>query len=153
MSNRCQHLRGADIRSTPHSDLAVRIGQGCGPLNRIVAVIRFMFEGVPLAVGGVTATHILNDDDVSSGRRLEAKSHSSALVVRRALQQHGKLPCHDRPVNVGAKNDAIAHRDGHTAFRRDFVGFGGLQQRRREDQAESNAQSGFSPEHDASPHL
>ncbi len=110
-----------------------------------------MLEGVPLAVGSVAAAHVLNDDDVSFCRRLEAKGRSAALVVRGALQQHRELAIRLRPVDVGAQNDAIAHRDRHTAFRRHLVGFSGLQHRRREEQAESNAQSSFSPEHEAPP--
>ena len=55
------------------------------------------------------------------------------------MQQHRELAVRFRPVNVGAQNDAIAHRDGHAAFRRYLVGFGGLQHRRGEEQAESNA--------------
>src|SRR6476661_10837052 len=111
-----------------------------------------MLEGVPLAVGGVAAAHVLNDDDISSRRSFEAKSNSTALVVGRALQQHRELAVHVRPVDIGAQNDAIAHLDGQATFCNYIVGLCGLQKRHGQDQAESSrAHSGCPIEHGAPP--
>ena len=80
MSDGGQHLRGADVGAATHADLAVGIGQRGRPLHRVVAVIRFVLEGVPLAVGGVAAADVLNDDDVAaSGAPFTPKPAESRL--------------------------------------------------------------------------
>jgi hypothetical protein len=70
-----------------------------------MAVVRFILEGVPLAFGAVTATHILNNHHIAARGSFEPKGNATVFVVGRALQEHGKFPIRLRTVDVGTQRD------------------------------------------------
>src|SRR6476660_8163290 len=76
-----KHLRGAHVRPAKHSDLAIRIRKSGGPLDRVVSVVRFVFECVPLAFGGVAATNVFDNHDESTRGTLQAEISLVVFVV------------------------------------------------------------------------
>ena len=94
-------------RSRRTSDLAVRIGQRRRPLHRVVAVVGFVLERVPLALRGVAPADVLDDDDVAAGGALHPEAAVTVLVVGRALQQHGVAA---RPPSAGRCQRAASRR-------------------------------------------
>ena len=113
MADRSEHLRGADIGTAQHADLAVRMRQCGGPLHRVVAIIDLVLEGVPLAVGGVAAAHILHHHHEAARNCLGRKFSGSVLVVGGPLQKHRERTLADWAIDVGLERDAVArlHRD------------------------------------------
>ena len=83
----CEHLRSSHVGPAEHADFAVGIRQGGGPFDGVVAVVGLVFEGIPLALGGVAAAHILHDDQVAARGSCAAKVGCVVLVIGRALQQ------------------------------------------------------------------
>src|SRR4030095_4688976 len=75
-----------------------------------VAVVRLVRERVPLAFRPIAAAHVLDDDDVAARGGFQAEALPAVLVVRRALEEHGKLPLSFRTVYIRTQRDAIAHR-------------------------------------------
>ena len=130
-------LRRAHVGAAEHADFAVRIGQCRGPLDGVVAVVSFIFEGIPFAFGGVSAADVLSDDDVAAGGGFQAKIHFAGFVIGRAHQQHGKFSFDFGAVNIGAQGDPVAHFGGDIAFHSDFVFFGGFARRATETKVEA----------------
>ena len=87
MADGGEHLRGSDIGAAEHADFAVGVGEGGGPLDGVVAVVGFVLEGVPLALGGVAAAHVLHHDHEAAPRRRDGEIGAVVLVVGRALQE------------------------------------------------------------------
>ena len=50
MGNRRQHLGGSNIRASIHSNSAIGIRQRRRPFDGVVAVVRFVQKGIPVAV-------------------------------------------------------------------------------------------------------
>ena len=125
MGGRGEHLRRADVRAAEHAHPPVCMWQGRRPLDRVVPVVRLVPEGVPLALGGVATADILNDDDVSPGGCFQPESVISVLVVRRALQEHGKAAVRSGPVDVSPQRHAVAHLHGHVGLEDNGVRLGG----------------------------
>src|SRR5581483_10388290 len=73
------------------------------------AVLRFMKERIPFTLRGVSAAHVLDDDDVALRRRAKCETRAVALIVGRALEDHGKAAVHCRPVDIRVKCHAVAH--------------------------------------------
>src|SRR5215469_8136986 len=117
-----QILCGANVRSTEHPHFSVRVRERGCPFHSVVTVIRFVLECVELTFRSVPAAHVLNDHNVSAGRATPSKAAGAGLVVRGTLQQYREFAVGFRPVNVGAKCDAIPHFDGYIVFERDLVG-------------------------------
>src|SRR4029077_19154396 len=89
MSDGREHLRRTDVRAAEHADLAVRIRLRGDPLDRVVAVVRFVDERIPIAVGGVAAAYILQKNHISTRSRALREVHGVAPnrpAIRRALQ-------------------------------------------------------------------
>ncbi len=125
MGDGCQHLRSADVRSAEHSYSSIGVGQSSRPLDGVVAIVGFVFEGIPLAVGGVAATDVLHDDHISTGRALQAEIELVVFVVRGALQKNGKFSLCFRAVDVGAELYSVAHGYGHVTVENNRVGISG----------------------------
>ena len=136
MGDGCQHLCRAHVGGAKHSNLAIGIRQRRGPLYRVVAVIGFVFEGVPLAFGRIAAANVLKDDDESACCRTNAEVHAVVLVVRRALQQHGKFSVRRWPINISSENNAVAHLRFYATFDRYGICFGGMGNACDQNQAE-----------------
>src|SRR6185312_2084373 len=115
-----QHLRRADIGAAEHSNFSVGIGQGGGPLNRVVAVAGLVHERRPVAARCVAPARVLNDYNVTPLRSLVASIGAARLVVRSSLQEDGELTLRRRTKNVGPEHDAIAHRYGYVTLDDDF---------------------------------
>ncbi len=86
MSDRREHLGCPDIGTAKHTYLAVGVRQSRSPFDRIVAIVRFVLEGIPLPIGAIATTNVLDDDDVAPSCGLETEASGLALVVRSALQ-------------------------------------------------------------------
>ncbi len=87
MADGGEHQRSADVRSAEHANFAVRMRQRRGPLHRVVAVVHLVLEGVPLALGGVAAAHILDHDHEAARDSLAREVGAAVLVVGCALEQ------------------------------------------------------------------
>ena len=129
MSNRRQHLGGANVRSAEHPDFAIGIRQRRRPLDRVITVVGFVLERVPLAFGGVAAAHVLKNDHKAARSALQAEIHAIVFVIRRALQQHRELAVGGGTVNIGSKRHAIAHLHGDIPLICDLVPVRCLRQR------------------------
>ena len=115
----CEHLRGSNVGPAEHADFAVRIRQRGSPFDGVVAVVGLVFEGIPLALGGVAAAHILHDDEVATRRGGAAKVGCVVLVIGRALQQRRVFAIARGVVDVRTQGDAVAGLHGDAAFDRD----------------------------------
>jgi len=78
MSRGGEHLRGTDVGTAEHANLAVGIRKGGDPLDGVVAVFGFVDEGIPVSLGGIAAANILDDHDVAARRGLECEIHAPA---------------------------------------------------------------------------
>lgn len=111
-----QHLRCAHIGSAQHSDSAIGVRERGGPFNGVVAVVRFVLEGVPFAVRRISPANILDDDDIPVRCGAVAESGSPCFVVRSSLEQD-RIPAGLLgPINVGAQDSAVPHGSGHSVF-------------------------------------
>ena len=79
-----------------------------------------MLEGVPLALGGEAAAHILDDHHVAARRALLPKRSAVVLVVGGARQQNRILALRNGPVDVGPQGYAVARLHGHSALDNDL---------------------------------
>lgn len=104
-----EHLRGAHVGTAEHTDLPIRIGQSGRPLHRVVAVLRFVAEGVELAARVETAARVLEDDHVTVRGQRVAQVLAAAPVIGRALKQHREFALGARPVDIGYQRNAVAH--------------------------------------------
>ena len=105
MCNRSQHLGGPDIRAAIHSYSAIGIRQRRRPFDSVVAVVRFVQEGIPFAVRCVSSANILGDYDVTASRSLMAEIDAAVIVfiIRSSLEKNGESSWCGWPVNIGAK--------------------------------------------------
>ena len=95
------------------------MGQGGGPLDRVVAVVGLVLEGVPLALGGVAAAHVLHDDHVAARDGLAANRRR--CPCRRACAGAGReFAVAGGTVDVGVEGDAVAGLHGDVALDDDF---------------------------------
>ena len=136
VGNRGEHLGCSNVRPAEHSDSSIGIRQRGSPLYRVITVIRFVLENVPLTFGGVSPAHVLENDNVPSSGRLQAEADAVVLVVRCALQQNWKLAVGGGAKDVGVEDHAVAHFDGNVPLVRDRIWFGGKRaggERQRED--------------------
>jgi hypothetical protein len=127
--NGSQHLRGAHVRPAEHAHSSVGIRKSGGPLDGVISVIGLVLERVPLTLGGVAATHVLDYDDESASGAFEAEINVIVLVIGCALHENGKLAVGGGMVNVGAEDNAVAHFDGNVALVGDRVLVGGMSER------------------------
>src|SRR6201998_1226392 len=111
-----EQLRGTDVRAAEHADFAVRLRQGRGPFDGVVAVLRFVAEGIPLAFGGESSADVLNHDEIAASGRLHAKGARVVLVRGGALQQDGVFSVGPRTIDVGIEDRAVAHLGGDVAI-------------------------------------
>src|SRR5689334_12419092 len=125
MCNGSQHLCCANIGAAKHSNSTVGVWQGCGPLDGVVAVVGFVFEGVPLAFGGIASAHVLNDDDVSARRASKTHAYFIVFVVGSPLQEHRKFAIGFGTEDVGVKSYAVTHFYGNVVLVGNGVRFGG----------------------------
>src|SRR5581483_9540587 len=95
------------------------------PFDGVKAVIGFMLERVPFALGGVASANVLDDDDISLRGCAQAESDSPILVVRRALEEDRKFAVGVGAVNICLKFCSIAHGDHDIALHGDRVGVSG----------------------------
>src|SRR5580658_5510111 len=114
-----EELRCSDIRGAEHANFAIRVGLSSDPLDRVVTILGFMKKGVPAAIRGVAATHILQEDDVAA--RCGALGKIDVITPRgaavgSALEEDRKLAFRIRTKDVSAKGDAVAHSHGDIAF-------------------------------------
>ena len=134
-----QILRGPDVGTAKHSDLAIRIRKRRGPFHRVVTILRFELEGIPIAFRGVAAADILRDHHVTSRRGLQAELHVAFFVIRRAHQQHRELAVGFGAVDVRAQSDAVAHLCRDVLLHYNFVGLGGSGHTGRNNPERKNA--------------
>ena len=110
-------LGGADVGEAVHADLAARARQGGGPLDRVVAVLHLVPERVELALRGVGAAHVLDDDDVALGGVVGGRAVDvglrRGLVVGQAHQDDRVGAVLPRAVDVGQQHGAVAHGGRH----------------------------------------
>src|SRR5580704_3233077 len=127
MCNRSQHLGGPDIRAPVHSYPAIGIRQRRRPFDSVVAVVRFVQEGIPFAVRGVASANILVDHDVAAGGSLMAKIDAvvAMLIVRSSLEKNWESSWRHRPVNISPKHGAVAHGHRDAVFNGHGIGLGG----------------------------
>ncbi len=109
-----EHLRRAHVRAAEHADFAVGVGQAGGPLDGIVAILAFVAERIEFALRIEASASVLNDDDIAVGGHCRRRTSAARPIVRRALEQHGKLALRLGLVNVGGKFDAVPHGHGDT---------------------------------------
>ena len=103
--------RRRQIAHAVHADLAIRIGQLRGPLDRVESVLGLIVRPGH-AVRRVASARVLDDDDVplrDEPALALAFSASGVLGVRGALQEHGELAGRVGAVHIGAEDDAVAH--------------------------------------------
>ena len=126
MCNRSQHLGGPDIRASIHSYSAIGIRQRRRPFDSVVAVVRFVQEGIPFAVRCVASANILVDYDVTAGCTLMAEIDVTVavFVVRSSREKNGKFSWRRWPVNISAKYGAVAHRHRDAVFHSHGIGIG-----------------------------
>ena len=113
MADGGEHLRRAYIRATEHAHLAIGVRQSGRPLDGVVTVFALMLEGVPLALGGKSPTHILRHNHIAACDGLAGKDGDRVLAIRRPLQEHGKGAFPGRTVDVRAQRHSVArlHRN------------------------------------------
>jgi len=124
MRDRGKHLRCANVRPAPHTDLAVGIRKGRRPFHGIITVLGFVLEHVPLPFGGVAAAHILDDHDVASYSTLQSEADAAVLVIRGTLQKYRKPAIRLRAEDIGVQGDAVPCFHRNIAFEGDCVGIG-----------------------------
>src|SRR5689334_1894943 len=100
MCNRRQHLRGSHVGTAPHANLSVGVRQRGCPFYGVITIRGLMYEGVKLAVGGITSANILNNHDKSVSGGFVSELHTAALVIGRALQEYRELAIGFWPVDV-----------------------------------------------------
>src|ERR1700693_3545054 len=124
MCNRSQHLGGPDIRASIHSYSAIGIRQRRRPFDSVVAVVRFVQEGIPFAVRCVASATILVDYDVTASRCLSAEIDATVamLVVRSSLEKNGESSWCHVPINIAAKYSAVAHGHRDAVFHSHGIG-------------------------------
>ena len=72
-----------------------------------------------------TSAHILRDHNISARNCFQREFDLPLLVVRRAREQHGKLPFRFGAVDVRAEDGAVAHGGRNVALDGDLVGLSG----------------------------
>ena len=115
LQRRGEQLYGSRVREPVHADAPVAAGQGRCPLDRVVAVLRLVEERVEAAVGRVAPARVLHDHHVALPRvpgrvRVTPVAVRRGLVVRQPEQEHGVDAAAQRPVDVCAQDDPVAHR-------------------------------------------
>ena len=121
LGDRRKELRRTHVRPAKHAHFSIGIRQGGGPFDGVVTVLRFIFEGIPLALRFKAPAHILRNHRVPARRCPQPESHAPRLVVGRAHQQHRKFAFGFWPVNVGSQSHPIAHLRRHISLHRDVV--------------------------------
>ena len=111
-----EHLRGSDVGTAEHADFAVGVGERGGPFDGVVAVVGLVLEGIPLALRGVAAADILDDDEVATQGGATAEFNAVVFVVGRALEECGEFSIARRVVDVCAEGDAVAGLHGDSAL-------------------------------------
>ena len=127
MADGGEHLRGAYVGSAPHADFAVGGWQRGGPFDGVETVFSFVLEGIPLALGGIAAADILNDDEVSACGGAAAEFSTVVLVVGGALKERGELAFADGVIDVCPEGYAIAGLHGDAALDGDVSGLCGCE--------------------------
>jgi hypothetical protein len=111
-----EHLGCADVGAGEHADFSVGVRQGGGPFNGVVAVVGFVLEGVPLALGGVAAADVLSDDHEAVLDGFGAKGGEAVLVVGGADEEDVEGTITGGAVDVGEEGDAVAGFHGDVFF-------------------------------------
>ncbi len=124
--HRRQVLRGADVGTTHHADLAVRPGLPGEPLDRVVAVLAVVGHPVPDSLGSSPAARILTDDDVTARNKVFRRGNRSPLSVRGAAEYDRESAFHRGAVSGGQVDvrrqlDAVAQRNHHVLASDHFV--------------------------------
>jgi hypothetical protein len=73
-------------------------------------------ERIPFTFGSKTATHVLDDRDVSRGSHSITGIRGGALVIRSSLKQYRITPLTARAIYVRTENNAIPHGRFHAVF-------------------------------------
>src|SRR5208337_341547 len=135
MSSGGEHLRGADVGTAEHADFAVGIWKSGDPLNGVITIFGFVDEGIPVALRGVAATHILDHHDVAArGGRVCEIDAPAEFVVGSAPEEDGKFSVGVGAIDIGAKRNAIAHFHENVALDFDGKGFSGEERGNKQGQ-------------------
>lgn len=122
-----KHLRRAHVGAAEHPHFAVRKGLSRDPFNRVVTILGFVDEGIPLAVGSVAAAHVLQENDIATRggtlREIDVVTPRNGPAVWRTLQEHREFALGIGPEDIAAQNDAVAHLDFNIAFDLDAIPF------------------------------
>ena len=135
MCDRGQHLRGPDVGASVHSYSAIGERQRRRPFDGVVAVIRFVQEGIPFSVRRVASANILVDYDITAGCSPIAEAGVIAFIVRSSREKNGEFSRCRRPVNIGAKHGPVAHGGRDTVFHGHRIGVGRKSQLWNQDQS------------------
>src|ERR1039457_5729123 len=79
------------------------------PLDRVVAIFRFMLEWIPFAFRRESPAHILRNTNISCRSHAHTRSQIAGFVVRSSCEYNRKLAIGLRAINIRAQRDAIAH--------------------------------------------
>ena len=106
-------LGPAVVGATDGADAAVRPRQRGGPLDGVVAVLGVhvvgaVEAGLELAIGGVSAAHVLDDVDVSALGQLPAPLDEAGLVVGRPLHDGGEPAAGVWPIDIRPQDGPVA---------------------------------------------
>jgi len=115
-SRRREPLRRAHVRRAVGADVAVGPALARGPLDRVVAVARFVGKAIPHTRRGEPPAAILHHHVVTGfggAQSVErAGEHSGhRLVVGRAVEEHGQLVGSVGAEEISAQHASVAH--GH----------------------------------------
>src|SRR5207253_8629017 len=78
---RREPLRRTDIGAAVHPDPAIRPRLRGGPFDRVIAVLRLVAEWIELALRGVAAACVLDDDGDRKSTRLNSSHVASSYAV------------------------------------------------------------------------
>ena len=116
---RRQPLRGPRIGKTESSDDAGRPRLNRCPFNGVIAVFPLLLIGMEIALGGVTAAHVLHDQRVATLKRVMESAVVPLfliLVVGRSVHQGGERPLPRRTQEIGPQFHAVAHGHVHASL-------------------------------------
>ncbi len=139
---RCgEHLGGSHVGATEHADAAVGVWERGRPLDAVVAILRFMNEGIPLAFRGKPPTDILYNDDVTLRRCHGKKSVIPAIyfAVGRSLQKDREFSGAVGTIDIRAQSDSVAHLGRNVAIQFHGISFGAYERREGHDQKQKKS--------------
>ena len=106
-------LRDAQVRTAGHTDLAVAPTLTGDPIEGVVAVGRFLFQGVEFALGFVAAADVFDHDgETMIDQGLVIGDEGFALAVGRAHEDGWNAGMFGRQKNIGVETHAVAHGNG-----------------------------------------